>query len=240
MELKLEQWRALDTLAELLIEPLWNWNIGGACLECADGWLLIEPLWNWNKCSMSSVTTSYPPFNRTTMELKLCVVCGRDTRRATFNRTTMELKPRIAPCGDLPFRGLLIEPLWNWNTYSFALRKLIGVLLIEPLWNWNTGCQRKPKPMVSLLIEPLWNWNKSASKPVAAARGWLLIEPLWNWNTRIGYILVTIFLPFNRTTMELKLFCQLHCSLEAHILLIEPLWNWNARQNQCQNLPVVF
>ena len=57
---------------------------------------------------------------------------------------------------------------------------------------------------------------------------WLLIEPVWNWNlTQLLTPYDNEQVPFNRTSMELKLdFHTILCRL-GYQLLIEPVWNWN-------------
>ena len=57
-------------------------------------------------------------------------------RIGAFNRTSMESKQR--PMLRMPSKSvLLIEPVWNRNTYFAVTSTAIGVLLIEPVWNRN-------------------------------------------------------------------------------------------------------
>ena len=82
----------LTAVALLLIEPLWNWNAEGTMFVRVGGKLLIEPLWNWNVPCFDIQYHWWQPFNRTTMELKLCYPIHCVVDELPFNRTTMELK----------------------------------------------------------------------------------------------------------------------------------------------------
>ena len=53
--------------------------------------VLIVPLWNWNLATMMVRMVS-KSFNRTFMELKFSISCKCLTRYQCFNRTFMELK----------------------------------------------------------------------------------------------------------------------------------------------------
>ena len=133
------------------------------------------------------------PFNRTTMELKPPRCAGGWSFSAAFNRTTMELKPCTALTMSKSPDNLLIEPLWNWNTRFPSPQRINEKLLIEPLWNWNSRDAIEARDALALLIEPLWNWNGEH-------------HPL-QWKR---------VLPFNRTTMELKLTHPLFAKKPRH------------------------
>ena len=117
MELKLKLWDVLDTrLAFLLIEPVWNWNLG--TFEEDDSRLVT-----FNRTSMELKRSEVLfeaagkdlAFNRTSMELKRTSCIKPNRRYNTFNRTSMELKH--SRWVDRPRNPsfLLIEPVWNWN-----------------------------------------------------------------------------------------------------------------------------
>ena len=100
----------------LLIEPVWNRNIGLSLKRAVAAILLIEPVWN-----------------RNCVEFSLVNHCQR-----SFNRTSMESKRERALPSSIHASRLLIEPVWNRN---FAWRVPLQwrvVLLIEPVWNRNT------------------------------------------------------------------------------------------------------
>ena len=69
MELKYEEFAFWSENAQVLIVPLWNWNLLMRLPKIVQQHVLIVPLWNWN-------TREAPPliiaerFNCTFMELK--------------------------------------------------------------------------------------------------------------------------------------------------------------------------
>ena len=81
------------------------------------------------------------------------------------------------------FARLLIEPLWNWNSFFICCNCCASIA-----FNRTT---MELKPVITFWLHLI---------PCA-----LLIEPLWNWNPRRTYRPAECSLPFNRTTMELKL-----------------------------------
>ena len=122
---------------------------------------LIVPLWNWNSQYIEKASSA-SWFNRTFMELKLCLNSSR------FR----------------PLHGLIV-PLWNWNTHvyenvwvfflfnrtfmelKFFRLKQIRVRtngLIVPLWNWNYLVRTSTLRALAGLIVPLWNWNDGEGK----------------------------------------------------------------------------
>ena len=136
MELKHVNVFCLPCKAEVLIEPLWNWNLLKPCIGDGGTIVLIEPLWNWNKKWWWKNRWWWKSLNRTFMELKL----SRNTRWSDAAE-------------------VLIEPLWNWNTvpwslygfWNMSLNRTFMELKHENLL-WNVPC-------CPALIEPLWNWN---------------------------------------------------------------------------------
>ena len=124
-----------------------------------------------------------------------------------INRTFMELK-QVCIRRDKSGKGVLIEPLWNWNKFGFNANFSAGDVLIEPLWNWNFPDVKRILPPI-VLIEPLWNWNLYNKEALLSTGG------------------------INRTFMELKLSKYFKIK-PVQIVLIEPLWNWNVRREACR------
>ena len=96
MELKLVKALKGGFRGEVLIVPLWNWNLVTVIITVYLFCVLIVPLWNWNPvpCSSSPITCT------------------------SLNRTFMELKPvsaKFLGTGAL----VLIVPLWNWNKHIY-------------------------------------------------------------------------------------------------------------------------
>ena len=56
MELKQANSIFEKKIFNVLIEPLWNWNLSLSALEMVKVIVLIEPLWNWNNIPLISVT----------------------------------------------------------------------------------------------------------------------------------------------------------------------------------------
>ena len=55
---------------QVLIVPLWNWNLSDACFKADEQQVLIVPLWNWNDVIAHKLAKQMSS-NRTFMELKL-------------------------------------------------------------------------------------------------------------------------------------------------------------------------
>ena len=118
----------------------------------------IAPLWNW-KWTCRRWAMSQRRFNRTFMELKVCVGTQRMPSRSRFQSHLYGIessrhrrrvnRPRVS-----------IAPLWNWKTFrprtarwpccfnrtfmelkvTFIVRRTVGVIVsIAPLWNWKSG-----------------------------------------------------------------------------------------------------
>ena len=167
--------------------------------------LLIEPVWNWNAVNSVVSAPVQIAFNRTSVELKLDVGVGDLSKHLAFNRTSVELKRILS--------SFLSMRTWTFNRTSVELKHRISgrsakrwlPLLIEPVWNWNSFVSLRLSRRRSLLIEPVWNWNlqgnhvpwrhlppfnrTSVELKLRSARRsrcgvWLLIEPVWNWNER--------------------------------------------------------
>ena len=81
-----------DRLNEILIAPIWNWNVKAACP--------YNPIsLDFNRTNMELKHESHgsdrhrdPDFNRTNMELKQVLPQGKTPAIIHFNRTNMELK----------------------------------------------------------------------------------------------------------------------------------------------------
>ena len=114
MELKLYMWRIWRGLT-------FSFNRTFMELKSMDGcWLsdradvLIVPLWNWNVPPKARNRACFWGFNRTFMELKLTDFSVNSYVFICFNRTFMELKwQNLLYCFAFP--QVLIVPLWNWN-----------------------------------------------------------------------------------------------------------------------------
>ena len=144
----------------LLIEPVWNRNLGNSpvklCPPCCR--LLIEPVWNRNLTKRVNFGNQ-EPFNRTSMESKRVLAQDQTTatgflliepvwnrninaydtpmiRNRSFNRTSMESK-RLWHCNEARAKALLIEPVWNRNKPARLDVQVLTFLLIEPVWNRN-------------------------------------------------------------------------------------------------------
>ena len=155
-------------------------------IDNAAMFLLIEPLWNWNPVPAPALFDCQRTFNRTTMELKRGMPPPSLPNWGAFNRTTMELKQWIYQrwwCRYLSF---------NRTTMELKLGKNSSPSSSSSAFN-RTTMELKP------------NHSASQDNPI-----WiLLIEPLWNWNSKYRWSFPHVPHPFNRTTMELKLFFSL-------------------------------
>ena len=99
---------------------------------------------------------------------------------------------------------LLIEPLWNWNSWSRreASRE-------SPTFNRTTMELKRAQEQYRCGQNPAFNRTTMELKHEARS------EPSGHQE------------PFNRTTMELKLEPNIRKLGTRDGLLIEPLWNWN-------------
>ena len=166
-------------------------------------------------------------FNRTYKELKRRNSQWPRATKQTFNRTYKELKHAYC-CWYRKYSRLLIEPIRNWNEYSFE--GFIGESSFNRTYKeLKLSCFDPLQSESALLIEPIRNWNFLKGQ-FEDQKANLLIEPIRNWNTsfyRAGGIAHT----FNRTYKELKLGLQRFCLCSA-VLLIEPIRNWNVFKRQ--------
>ena len=116
------------------------------------------------------------------------------------NRTFMELK-LLGSHSFVIEQGVLIVPLWNWNTKANVGPDTTPVLIV-PLWNWNLtsdGIAGNGSTSSNRTFMELKSWDCCLH-----TSSWkVLIVPLWNWNIstlRFGFLTVCS----NRTFMELK------------------------------------
>ena len=153
------------------------------------------------RCGETSKT-----FNRTSMELKLAIPAAADFHCRTFNRTSMELKHYFQLCDrwyELSFNRTSMELKLIWASVFSIFR---ARLLIEPVWNWNSFAERAGgRLLISLLIEPVWNWNGHG-----VAWYWYSFSTTFNRTSmelkHLGLALCRRERhTFNRTSMELKL-----------------------------------
>ena len=98
---------------------------------------------------------------------------------APFNRTSMESKLCDAAPGFCAV-PLLIEPVWNRNLDWACWCAWRYVLLIEPVWNRNSSMLSFIASIIPLLIEPVWNRNMQHAGKSWLIQDTLLIEPVWN------------------------------------------------------------
>ena len=70
MELKLVWTGRIAPRLDVLIVPLWNWNICRRSKSLKYSQVLIVPLWNWNFIKKDGMIVARDSFNRTFMELK--------------------------------------------------------------------------------------------------------------------------------------------------------------------------
>ena len=128
--------------------------------EEIDKGLLIEPVWNRNMGTLSKKRCFRIPFNRTSLESKpLCLTIFKE-KLSTFNRTSLESKhvcEREAGLHHAAFNRTSLESKHNRVDLPDG-RKL--ALLIEPVWNRNVQVRCQTAAAVhTLLIEPVWNRN---------------------------------------------------------------------------------
>ena len=124
---------------------------------------------------------------------------------------------------NLIIKGVLIEPLWNWNKIKARLLFVCNNVLIEPLWNWNHTLGNDVVNLLYVLIEPLWNWNDDKRQQGGGHRRLnrtFMELKLAQYEERLVVVCL------NRTFMELKHVNYLAFSSDSFVL-IEPLWNWN-------------
>ena len=98
---------------QVLIVPLWKWNLQNKGLFLQLRNVLIVPLWNWN-----------------------ILPSMRWHDSGCYNRTFMELKSGCLT-GAAGSSFVLIAPLWNWNSKTEWEHFCGKSVLIAPLWNWN-------------------------------------------------------------------------------------------------------
>ena len=135
------------------------------------------------------------------MELKLIKSLRFSTFLLSLNRTFMELKLLTREALD-ERHGVLIEPLWNWNSYPTPTAHLpqgLNRTFMELKLHKHT----KINNIIKVLIEPLWNWNKTTYDEGHNPYN-VLIEPLWNWNNDDLKLIDRVQSSLNRTFMELK------------------------------------
>ena len=141
--------------------------------------VLIVPLWNWN-ATKNYGNISESGFNRTFMELKFMRSCSSRLASFRFNRTFMELKS--ASSQDHTGRaGVLIVPLWNWNSDWHRQVPPPDEVLIVPLWNWNR-CIRTSMRSATRFNRTFMELKWCSSRRSMNGRS-VLIVPLWNWNS---------------------------------------------------------
>ena len=123
-------------------------------------------------------------FNRTSLELKRLMVKLWRSYALSFNRTSLELKPFHA------YRHIRFTAM-TFNRTSLELKHDAAT----SLWNRRGD----------LLIAPVWNWNMDTRCIWLLPKLSLLIAPVWNWNIDSVTFTGMEDLPFNRTSLELKL-----------------------------------
>ena len=78
-----------------------------------------------------------------------------------INRNIVECKYKQGH-GALDIRGaVLIETLWNVNSFIHVFLELFPLVLIETLWNVNVSITVNDEIIWTVLIETLWNVNES-------------------------------------------------------------------------------
>ena len=136
------------------------------------------------------------------MELKLASLSASDSASGPFNQTRMELK-LVKGDGIKQSILLLIRPEWNWNYWRIKRNIQQYPLLIRPEWNWNSLMLAAEAIPFELLIRPEWNWNKPSLLPNMSI--WLSFNQtrmeLKLWNMQMEWFWKV---SFNQTRMELK------------------------------------
>ena len=134
--------------------------------------------------------------------------CKCSTISFCINRNIVECK--FAHCLRRESPGsVLIETLWNVNSFTAVIPSATSSVLIETLWNVNSDEHRENmaarsinrniveckyssflrcKWTVCVLIETLWNVNKVEVEKMLQS-GKVLIETLWNVNVFWGSVL---------------------------------------------------
>ena len=180
------------------------------------------------------------------MELKQFIARKAYNGSNSSNRTFMELKHKYNEVEKYTQMGVLIVPLWNWNSLHdklfpssdssnrtfmelklwYSSSKSLGTtVLIVPLWNWNPLATVKPKYWDIVLIVPLWNWNPCVrltmiANPPCSNRTFMELKQWWAIvGARSGA-------GSNRTFMELKRAYRPEAGQGSGVLIV-PLWNWN-------------
>ena len=101
LELKSPKVLRAGSVASVIIEPYWNWNLHNSCRSIMNEHVIIEPYWNWNWC-LAAVPN------------RRCYVIIEPY----WNWNNEALKT------SLPLSNVIIEPYWNWNEISVIFRSL--------------------------------------------------------------------------------------------------------------------
>ena len=105
MELKLsaKDWQ-LRGLSNVLIVPLWNWNLREWSPQQTVRNVLIVPLWNWNRIWSNHISSALSVLIVPLWNWNAAFSFGSQSRFA-----------------------VLIVPLWNWNVYEITPNvKILG------------------------------------------------------------------------------------------------------------------
>ena len=124
---------------------------------------------------------------------------------------------------------LLLEPMWNWNSWTTALHTR------NRQASTRTNVELKPIEIAKegadkngLLLEPMWNWNQDG-KTCSYSVITLLLEPMWNWNGREELLNCCQQCTFYSNQCGIETIYERSCCRILFILLLEPMWNWNAK-----------
>ena len=162
--------------------------------------VLLVPLWNWNLLDIGLI--SYVKgFTRTFMELKHKERRSLALTGKRFTRTFMELKPLLISC-TLWRHAVLLVPLWNWNITIIAIIHAIDSFTRTFMELKQFYCQSACIVCCVLLV-PLWNWNSCTLRIIflfVMFYSYLYGIETHSRDSRHHYLVC-----FTRTFMELKL-----------------------------------
>ena len=223
MELKWGYHNGITCIANVWIEPLWNWNMDWLVATLHHLGVWIEPLWNWNPHA----------------------ACTSAARFARFELNLYGIEMPGWSAGNMR-PAVWIEPLWNWNGVVRHGRRLQGGLnwtfMELKLWSLLRMCATLWFELnlygIEIIICPNWqnfyrrlNWTFMELKLIIYKAVHIVnlvwIEPLFmelkSKDNAQKYIDLH---RLNWTFMELKLMSRAEW-IYFTLVWIEPLWNWN-------------
>ena len=144
----------------ILIAPMWDWNVVRYALHPAHFLILIAPMWDWNTNFFRFRDRIRMYSNCTNVGLKFLALLDAHLEACDSNCTNVGLK--YARRLKTPFLlFILIAPMWDWNQVWKAKAQVWKAILIAPMWDWNFRYQVLFILRQFILIAPMWDWNNS-------------------------------------------------------------------------------